>query len=184
MCLVNLIEFRCHAIKVIPESVGSDRTLAGCFPAALCEGYAITKYSQKIVDHILIGSGKFWHISECFYKSEVTGSEHETTNNRMELMAAIGGLSAIKQPADVTVHSDADYLINAFNQKWLEKWSRNGWINANKRPVENRDLWERLLELTKKHNVTFVKVKGHAGDPDNERCDALAKNAAMKAAMS
>ncbi len=102
----------------------------------------------------------------------------KTTNNRMELMAAIAGLEALIKPCNVTLYSDSQYLVKAFNEGWLNSWIKKGWKGSNNKPVKNRDLWERLLEAVKPHNVTFVWVKGHAGHEYNERCDMLATSAA------
>ncbi len=108
---------------------------------------------------------------------ELSGGEADTTNNRMELQAAIAALSALKEACDVRLHSDSAYLVNAFQQDWLSNWQRNGWLNSKKDPVENQDLWQELLTLTRKHRVTWVKVKGHAHDALNNRCDELARAA-------
>ena len=107
-------------------------------------------------------------------EKELSGGEKETTNNRMELMAAIEGLSALKRPCEVTLYSDSQYLINAYELGWLEGWVRSGWKRSGNQPVRNEDLWRRLYELTSVHKVRFVWVRGHAGHPENERCDALA----------
>lgn len=107
-------------------------------------------------------------------EKELFGFEPETTNNRMELMAAIRALEALKVPCRVKLHSDSALLINAFTQNWIPSWQRKGWVNASKEPVKNRDLWERLIELNRVHQVEWVKVKGHAGIHYNERCDQLA----------
>ena len=101
-----------------------------------------------------------------------------TTNNRMELMGVIAGLEALKYPCSVSVITDSQYVVNAFNQHWIESWQRKGWKNAKKEPVANRDLWERLLKAKAGHTVTFSWVRGHDGHPENERCDALATAAA------
>lgn len=101
-----------------------------------------------------------------------------TTNNRMELLAVIAGLEALKRPCLVTVHSDSQYVVNAFNQHWVEGWLKRNWKNAKKEPVKNVDLWKRLLAAKEPHDVRFVWVKGHAGHPENERCDRLATSAA------
>ena len=98
----------------------------------------------------------------------------KTTNNRMELMAAIAGLEALIKPCTVKLYSDSQYLCNAFNQHWIEGWIKKGWKRGKNEPVKNRDLWERLLVAKKPHNVEFLWVKGHAGNPGNERCDILA----------
>ena len=107
-------------------------------------------------------------------KKELSGGERDTTNNRMELMAVIEGLAALKRPCKVDIYSDSAYVVNAFGQKWIEKWVRNGWKNSAKAEVANSDLWKRLIELTSIHNVTFHKVKGHADNEFNNRCDELA----------
>lgn len=101
-----------------------------------------------------------------------------TTNNRMELMGVIAGLEALVRPCTVEVHSDSQYVVNAFNQHWVEGWVKRGWRTASKEPVKNDDLWRRLLAAKKPHDVSFVWVKGHAGHAYNERCDALATSAA------
>lgn len=108
---------------------------------------------------------------------EISGFEDETTNQRMELTAAIEALAALKEPCWAELYSDSAYLINAFEQNWLSRWQVNGWINSKKKPVENRNLWMRLLELSAVHNVKWIKVKGHSGHPLNERCDELARKA-------
>ncbi|NLN86185.1 MAG: ribonuclease HI [Syntrophomonadaceae bacterium] len=112
------------------------------------------------------------------HTKEIRGGEPETTNQRMELQAVIEALSALKVSGwKVNVYSDSAYVVNAFNQKWLDKWQRNGWFNSRKDPVANQDLWKRLLELTRDNEVRVIKVKGHAGNVYNERCDELARQA-------
>lgn len=101
-----------------------------------------------------------------------------TTNNRMELLGAIIGFEALNRPCTVTFTSDSKYVVDAFNQNWIESWIKKGWRKSDKSPVKNRDLWERLLEAVKPHEVTYVWVKGHAGHHYNERCDELATIAA------
>lgn len=110
-------------------------------------------------------------------QKELSGAEAATTNQRMELTAALRALQALKEPCEVVLFSDSAYLINAFNQHWLDNWQRNGWRNAKKQPVENQDLWKSLLAANKTHQVSWQKVKGHAGDKYNERCDELARQA-------
>lgn len=105
---------------------------------------------------------------------ELSGGERETTNNRMELLAAIAGLEALREPCDVTLYSDSQYLVNGLQQGWAEKWRANGWMRNKREPALNPDLWERLLTLVEKHSVTLVWVKGHAANAKNNRCDALA----------
>lgn len=101
-----------------------------------------------------------------------------TTNNRMELLGVIRGFEALKHPCRVKVVSDSKYVVDAFNQNWIEGWLKRNWKNAKKEPVKNRDLWERLLEAMRPHTATFEWVKGHAGHAENERCDELATSAA------
>lgn len=107
------------------------------------------------------------------YEKELSGGERETTNNRMELTAAIEGLSALKEPCRVTLYSDSKYLVDAFLQDWVEGWRAKGWRRG-REELKNPDLWEKLYNLTRTHDVTFVWVKGHAGHNYNERCDRLA----------
>ena len=108
------------------------------------------------------------------HEKEMSGGEAETTNNKMELTAVIKGLTALKEPCEVTVTTDSKYVCDAINQGWLSKWVTNNWRKADKKPVLNVDLWEQLLPLLNKHNVKFVWVKGHNDHPQNERCDKLA----------
>lgn len=108
---------------------------------------------------------------------EISGYEPHTTNNRMELMGPIEALSRLKERCAVTLYSDSSYLINAFTKGWLASWQRNNWLKSDKKPVENKDLWLKLLELCKAHEVSWVKVRGHADNSGNNRCDQLAKEA-------
>ena len=101
-----------------------------------------------------------------------------TTNNRMELMAAIVGLEALVRPCQVELYSDSKYLVDAFNQHWIDGWIKKGWKRGKNEPVKNVDLWKRLLKAKEPHKVTFIWVKGHDGHPQNERCDTLATTAA------
>lgn len=110
-------------------------------------------------------------------EKELSGFVAHTTNQKMELMAAIEGLKALKASCRVSLFSDSAYLINAFCQGWLERWQKNGWINSQKKPVENQDLWRELLNMAGKHSIEWIKVKGHADNPYNNRCDALARQA-------
>ena len=112
------------------------------------------------------------------HEKELSQGYVRTTNNRMELMAAIAGLEALKTPCNVTLYSDSKYLVDAFNQNWIDGWIRKGWKRGQNEPVKNPDLWKRLLKAKEDHNVTFVWVKGHNGHPLNERCDELATTAA------
>ena len=110
-------------------------------------------------------------------EKEISGHEILTTNNRMELTAVINALEALNQPCTVTLFTDSSYIANAFNNEWIRKWIAVGWRTASGKPVENRDLWERLVSLTGTHSVRFVKVKGHADNEYNNRCDKLARTA-------
>ncbi len=112
------------------------------------------------------------------YEKSISAGYVRTTNNRMELMAAIAGLEALNRPCEVELYSDSKYLTDAFNQGWIDNWVRNNWRRGKSGPVKNIDLWERLLEAKRNHRVTFIWVKGHAGNPLNERCDLLATSAA------
>ena len=114
------------------------------------------------------------------FVKELSGGEAKTTNNRMELTAVIAGLEALTELCDVTLYSDSKYVVDAFEKGWAKKWKQNNWMRNKKEPALNSDLWERALELTTKHNVKFVWVKGHAGHNENERCDKLAVSAAAK----
>ena len=107
-------------------------------------------------------------------RKELSGYAEETTNNRMELTAPIEGLRALKEPCRVTLYSDSAYLVNAFRQGWIVKWQQNGWRTAAKEPVLNQDLWRELLRLMGIHEVELRKVKGHADNEYNNRCDELA----------
>ena len=108
------------------------------------------------------------------HNKELSGGEKLTTNNRMELSGVIAGLSALKYPCEVVVTTDSKYIVDSVTKGWAVSWRKNGWIKSDKKPALNADLWETLLELIEKHHVDFVWVKGHAGHPENERCDQLA----------
>ena len=112
------------------------------------------------------------------HRKEVSAGYRKTTNNRMELMAVIAALELLKKPCDIDLYSDSQYVVNAFNQHWIDGWIKKGWRRGKNEPVKNVDLWKRLLEVMKVHNVSFHWVKGHAGHPENERCDVLATTAA------
>lgn len=111
---------------------------------------------------------------------ELSGGCAQTTNNRMELTAVITALETLKEPCKVVLTSDSKYIIDAVTKGWAEKWRKNGWMRGNKEKALNPDLWEKLLELLKVHDVSFVWVKGHAGHAENERCDALAVEQSKK----
>jgi ribonuclease HI len=108
------------------------------------------------------------------HERELSGGEPDTTNNRMELMSVIMGLAAITRPMDVVIHTDSSYVEQAFTKGWLRSWQQNGWHTADKKPVKNQDLWQRLAEEAARHRVTFRRVRGHTGIEMNERADQLA----------
>ena len=109
-------------------------------------------------------------------KKEISGGESNTTNNKMELMAAIEALKLLKMPCEVDLYSDSAYLINCFNNNWLEGWKKKGWVNSKKEKVKNIELWQELDELNKIHKIKWIKVKGHADNEYNNRCDELARS--------
>ena len=112
------------------------------------------------------------------HERELSAGYRLTTNNRMELMGAIAALEALNRPCEVELHSDSQYLVNAFNKRWIEGWQARGWKGADKKPVKNIDLWQRLLVAAAPHEVRWLWVKGHAGEEFDERCDELATTAA------
>lgn len=112
------------------------------------------------------------------HRKELAGGFRRTTNNRMEIMAAIAGLAALKRPCSVTLHSDSRYVVDAIEKGWARKWRARGWKRNSKERALNPDLWEQLLNLVDSHDVRFVWVRGHAGHAENERCDQLVKQAA------
>lgn len=111
------------------------------------------------------------------HEKEMSAGYRKTTNNRMELMAAIVGLEALVMPCQVELYSDSKYLTDAFNKNWVKSWAKNKWKKADKSPVKNKDLWIRLLAAMAQHQVSFIWVKGHNGNKGNERCDRLATKA-------
>ena len=115
---------------------------------------------------------------------EISGGEPSTTNQRMELMGAIEGLAAIDGQQRVQLYTDSAYVMNCFRDRWYERWERSGWVNSGKQPVANRDLWERLIAQTRRHEVVWHKVRGHSGDPLNDRVDRLARAAVASVAKS
>ena len=110
------------------------------------------------------------------YKKEICGGSKSTTNNIMEVNAVIEALKILKNPCNVTVYSDSAYVVNCFNQGWIYNWIKKGWKTAGNEPVKNKELWQELYNLTKIHNVKFVKVKGHSDNEYNNRCDELARS--------
>ena len=112
------------------------------------------------------------------HTKEISQGYQRTTNNRMELMAVIAGLEALNRSCEVELYSDSKYVVDAFNQHWIDGWVKKGWKRGKNEPVKNVDLWKRLLKAKEPHHVTFIWVKGHDGHPQNERCDTLATTAA------
>lgn len=110
-------------------------------------------------------------------KKEISGYKEDTTNNIMEITAVIEGLKLLKEPCKVQVYSDSAYVVNAFNQHWIENWIKKNWQNSKKEPVKNKELWLELYALVKQHEVQFIKVKGHSDNEFNNRCDELATGA-------
>ena len=113
-------------------------------------------------------------------KKEISGGNLDTTNNVMEMTAVIEGLKMLKYPCEVEIYSDSAYVVNAFNQHWIDGWKKKGWKNSSKEDVKNRELWEEMDRLIQNHNVTFIKVKVHSDNEYNNRCDELARNAIPK----
>lgn len=111
---------------------------------------------------------------------ELWGGEPETTNNQMELLGAIRALKELKRPCEVVLHIDSQYVMNGFDKGWLKEWKKKNWKNSANKPVKNKELWQQLDELVAKHDIQWVHVRGHQGQTENERCDQLAKNAALK----
>ena len=122
--------------------------------------YILLKYDEKKKEYVEL--------------TKDSGREFDTTNNKMELTACIEALNLLKEPCKVQLFSDSAYVVNAFNQDWISSWQANGWKNSQKKDVANIDLWKKLIKLNNYHQITFNKVKGHAGDKYNEICDALA----------
>ena len=110
-------------------------------------------------------------------KKEISGASKETTNNIMEITAVLEAVKLLKEKCEVKVYSDSAYVVNTFNQGWIENWKKNNWKTANKEPVKNKELWKELYDLVQKHNIKFIKVKGHSDNEFNNRCDFLATNA-------
>lgn len=144
----------------------------------------VTMYTDGAARGNPDGPGGYGTVLSCVMKDgtehlrEYSGGYVRTTNNRMELMAAIIGFEALTKPCEVEVYSDSQYLVKAFNEHWLEGWIKKGWKRGKNEPVKNVDLWKRLLLAMEPHKVQFFWVKGHAGHPQNERCDVLATTAA------
>lgn len=116
-------------------------------------------------------------------RKEISGGDDPTTNNRMELSAVIEALKQLKEPCKVKLYSDSAYVVNCFKQGWHHNWKRNGWLNSKKQPVENQDLWKTLITLMEKHQVEYIKVKGHSDNELNNHCDFLAREAIRARSM-
>ena len=132
------------------------------------------------MEHVLGNPGPGGWGTILMYKEtikEISGYMPDTTNNIMEITAVIEGLKKLKFACEVEIYSDSSYVVNAFNNFWIQGWIKNNWINSSKEPVKNKELWQELYELTKKHKVKFIKVKGHSDNKYNNRCDELARNA-------
>lgn len=112
------------------------------------------------------------------HEKELSRGYRKTSNNRMEMMAVVAALEALIRPCEIDLYSDSQYVVNAFNQNWIDHWKKNGWVTSAKAPVKNKDLWERMLKAASPHRIRFHWVKGHNGQPENERCDRLATGAA------
>ena len=117
-------------------------------------------------------------------RKELSGAEAQSTNNRMELTAALEGVRALKRPSCVRIVTDSKYLRNAFTEGWIDNWQRNGWRTAGRKPVKNEDLWRALLDALERHDVQWEWVRGHADDPCNQRCDELAVEARLRLAKT
>lgn len=126
------------------------------------------------------GWGAILQCDEPFAEKEISGGEELTTNNRMELWAVIAAVKLLKEPCAITIFTDSKYVCQAFQERWLEKWQRNGWRTANKQPVKNIDLWQELLAALTPHQVKWQWIKGHNEHPENERADQLAVMAREK----
>ncbi len=141
-------------------------------------------YSDGAAKHNPDGPGGYGTILEyvdkkgCLHTKEMSAGFKRTTNNRMELMGVIAGLEALQRPCSITVYTDSQYVVNAFRQHWIDSWRKKGWRKSDKTSVKNVDLWERLLAAMEMHDVQYEWVKGHAGHPQNERCDEMASVAA------
>ncbi len=113
-------------------------------------------------------------------KKEISGGKKDTTNNVMELTAALEALKLLKFPCEVDLYSDSAYLVNGFDKGWIYNWNKNNWQTANKEPVKNKEIWEAIYKMTKVHKIKFIKVKGHSDNEFNNRCDEMARNAIKK----
>ena len=149
-----------------------EKTKVTLYTAGACSGNPGNGGYGAILVHVDTEGNK--------HEKELSEGYENTTNNQMELLAVIVGLEALKKPCSVTVYSDSKYVVDAFNNKWIDGWIAKGWRTAGKSPVKNVELWKRLLDAKKQHDVDFIWVKGHAGHEYNERCDSLAVAASKK----
>ena len=125
------------------------------------------------------GPGGYGAVLDCDgERREISGGRKLTTNNRMELLACIEALELLTDPCDVSLVTDSRYVHDAIEKRWLASWIKKGWVNSERKPVKNQDLWRRMIPLLSRHKIKFNWVRGHAGHPENERCDVLARNAA------
>ena len=125
------------------------------------------------------GPGGYGAVLDCDgERRELSGGRRLTTNNRMELLACLEALEALPEPCDVSLVTDSRYVHDAIEKRWLVSWIKKGWVNSERKPVKNQDLWRRMIPLLSRHKIKFNWVRGHAGHPENERCDVLARNAA------
>lgn len=150
----------------------TEKTKVTLYTDGACSGNPGTGGYGAILVHVDADGNK--------HEKELSEGYKTTTNNQMELLAVIVGLEALKKPCNVTVYSDSKYVVDAFNNKWIDGWIAKGWRTAGKSPVKNIELWQRLLKAKEQHDVEFIWVKGHAGHEYNERCDALAVAASKK----
>jgi ribonuclease HI len=154
-----------HGIKGIPKASGTESGKI----AVYTDGGALSNPGPGGYGVVIVEGDQ---------ARELSGGYRLTTNNRMELMACIKGLEQLKKPSAVILYSDSQYVVNGITKGWARKWQKNGWMRTKTEPALNPDLWEQLLALCQRHSVEFRWVKGHAGNPGNERCDALATRAA------
>lgn len=150
----------------------TEKTKVNLYTDGACSGNPGTGGYGAILVHVDSNGTK--------HEKEFSEGYKTTTNNQMELLAVIVGLEALKKPCEVKVFSDSKYVVDAFNNKWIDGWIAKGWKTAGKSPVKNIELWKRLLDAKKNHDVEFIWVKGHAGHEYNERCDTLAVAASKK----
>jgi ribonuclease HI len=152
--------------------MGNDKLKVTIYTDGSARGNPDGPGGYGVILHYVDGKG-------ILHESTRSAGYKKTTNNRMELMGVIAGLESLNRPCSVEIVSDSKYVTEAFNQKWIDNWIKNGWRKADKKPVLNVDLWKRLLDAAKSHDLKFTWVKGHAEHPENERCDKMAVEAAL-----